>query len=445
MPAIRQTLRQTFLRAALLALGLPIVLSPAALATGFAPVSASPPAKLAQTPATPLQGSSFRLAQTLTLLYVDSDPYCQSFSIQDVAVSPDDRRLAVSVHGYVQRLCGGGFSQLSLWNVDTGERVQLLVDGGVSEVIPDFPDLDDDTTALAGDLATNVEFTPDGTQLVAAMADRTVRIWDGQTGQPVRLLQGHTKAVRAIAISPDGSTLFSGGADQTIRVWDLASGKTSQVLQDSQAVREIILSPDGQSLISVMGCGLCDTTLHLWRKQGNQWQRVAWEQTFAFEILGEPFRTRIYDDIKSIVRFGLGGQIVVTGDYDGNIRLWDAETGVRRLTLRAHTDIVNHLAVTPDGQFLASNSDATDGIRLWNLSNGRPIRTLPDGGGGRLAFSHDDRTLMMTDLPNGETQIWNWRLPQQVETLPFGYLAISPSEQTLVKYGIGYTLEVWQR
>jgi WD40 repeat protein len=62
-------------------------------------------------------------------------------------------------------------------------------------------------------------FSPDGTKLVSASADQTVRVWDVATGECVQTLQGHTDAVRSAGFSPDGTNLVSASSDTTVRMW----------------------------------------------------------------------------------------------------------------------------------------------------------------------------------------------------------------------------------
>jgi hypothetical protein len=73
---------------------------------------------------------------------------------------------------------------------------------------------------------TSVAFSPDGTQFVSGSWDRTIRIWDAQTGQVIAgPFEGHTDYVTSVAFSPDGTRVVSSSDDQTIRIWDAQTGQ----------------------------------------------------------------------------------------------------------------------------------------------------------------------------------------------------------------------------
>jgi WD40 repeat protein/serine/threonine protein kinase len=81
-----------------------------------------------------------------------------------------------------------------------------------------------------GSIVFGVAFNPSGTRLAAGCADNTIRLWDvgvarraGGKEAPdaeVAELQGHDAYVHAVDWSPDGTRLISASGDGTVRVWD---------------------------------------------------------------------------------------------------------------------------------------------------------------------------------------------------------------------------------
>jgi WD40 repeat protein/serine/threonine protein kinase len=66
----------------------------------------------------------------------------------------------------------------------------------------------------------HITFSPDSRRIATSSDDRTVKLWDTESGREVLTLRGHTASVLCAAFSPEGDRLVSGSVDRTARVWD---------------------------------------------------------------------------------------------------------------------------------------------------------------------------------------------------------------------------------
>ncbi len=113
------------------------------------------------------------------------------------------------------------------------------------------------------DAVRSVAFSPDGRRIVSGSYDRTLRLWDAATGQPIEApLTGHTDVVRSVAFSPDGRRIVSGSNDRTVRLWDAATGRPigQPLIGHEGHVTSVAFSPDGRAscpaaTTAPCGCG----------------------------------------------------------------------------------------------------------------------------------------------------------------------------------------------
>src|SRR6267154_452247 len=100
---------------------------------------------------------------------------------------------------------------------------------------------------------TSAAFSPDGKRIVTGSSDKTIRLWDAETGEPLRApLEGHEHYVQSVAFSPDGKCIVSGSWDNTIRLWDAETGEPLQPprKEDQDAVNSVAISPGGKDMLS---------------------------------------------------------------------------------------------------------------------------------------------------------------------------------------------------
>ncbi|KAG2339592.1 hypothetical protein BDR05DRAFT_938889 [Suillus weaverae] len=113
------------------------------------------------------------------------------------------------------------------------------------------------------DAVWSVSFSPDGTRIVSGSGDKSVRLWDAATGQPVgEPLRGHTGLVWSVSFSPDGTRIVTGSEDKTVRLWDAAMGQPvgEPLWGHTDEVLSVSFSPDGTRIVSGSG----DKTVRLW-------------------------------------------------------------------------------------------------------------------------------------------------------------------------------------
>jgi WD40 repeat protein len=211
-----------------------------------------------------------------------------------------------------------------------------------------------------------VAFSPDGRLALAGMGDYefkdgkyvtkddkplpfecVVCLYDAQTGQELRRLEGHKAPVHCAVFSPDGRRVVSGSDDGTLRLWDTETGRElKQVTLNGKAhPMSLAVSPDGQWLLT----GDDQARVSLWRLEELELER---EQKGRGESV--------------YVAFSPDGRRAVSGGDDFVVRLWDAETLTELRHFPGHTGPIEGVAFLADGRHvLSGSSDST--IRVWRL------------------------------------------------------------------------------
>src|ERR1039458_5978457 len=77
----------------------------------------------------------------------------------------------------------------------------------------------------------SIAWSPDGSKLATASADRTAKVWEAGTGRELLTLRGHQGGVWSIAWSPDGSKLATASDDQTAKVYAIAPAQLLRLVQ----------------------------------------------------------------------------------------------------------------------------------------------------------------------------------------------------------------------
>jgi WD40 repeat protein/serine/threonine protein kinase len=427
----------------------------------------------------------------------------------NVAFSPDGERLAAVSGEWRSR------PKLTIWNVKTGEKIREI-EGAAGEMgwigLSFSPDgrsiatasgkLDQDSTvnepgtvqvwnSWSGDLIrtlrqpsplTSVAYSPDGTRLATTAHDRTLRIWDSESGKELATLRGHNQVCFKVAFSPDGKSLATVSEDNSAKLWDAVTLQERITLRGhKREVHGVAFSRDSLWLATAS----MDRTIKIWDATQERSALTIHDQRDA--VLGLSFDSkgrqiaaagtdatvRIYDaDSGRMVRqfvslkdpiwsvaYSPESNVIATGsghwlkpDVRGQITLWDTSTGEVIGRMRAHAGLAKSVAFSPDGKHIASaggeHFKEPGVVKVWDTATGAEILRCEGHSAGlnQVAYSPDGQFLASTGWDN-LVIVWDPKTGRRLFTLKHqSYVitvAFNAEGTRLASAGMDGVVRVW--
>lgn len=179
-----------------------------------------------------------------------------------------------------------------------------------------------------------------GSLVFAALPGDAI-IWDTNKMQQRMKLVGHTAALSSVAYSPDGDILITGSADKTVKVWDAESGQCLRTLTDSKdPVLSVVYDPKGRWIAAGSG----DVFNAMTPKPGaiHIWNTSNWE--LERELRG-------HGQLVHALSVTNDGSRLVSCARNDKVRLWDTQTGREMLTL-SPSDFASGVCFSPDSRYM---------------------------------------------------------------------------------------------
>ena len=263
-----------------------------------------------------------------------------------------------------------------------------------------------------------IAYSPDNSRLAVASS---IGIWvyNAETGEELDLFTGHTGPVERLSYSPDGRFIASSSVDKSVRLWDTETGEQKATLNHDNNVSNFVYSPNGNTITTESQGKVCLWNAETGERKVTLTERLYnnWFFSFTYSPDGNTIVINPYHEIcvwdaetgeqkatitgESFV-YSPDGSTITTNSQE-QVCLWNAVTGEYQCTIAEHTGGFGDFAYSPDGKTVATERQQE--IYLWDAVTREHKITLAIDADfndnlypqwikdGNLEYSPDGRTI----------------------------------------------------
>lgn len=248
----------------------------------------------------------------------------------------------------------------------------------------------------------SILFENNSNKLITGGQDRTVKVWDTDSGSLISNLYGCLGSVLDLAITNDNRSVIAASSSNNLYAWDLSSGRVHHTLtgHTDKVCAVDISKVSSRHVVSAA----YDRTIKVWDL-----------------LKGYCINTIIFHSNCNALCFSSDGQTIFSGHIDGNLRLWDIKTGKLLSEVAAHSFAITSISLSRNGNVvLTSGRD-----NLHNLFDVRSLEvssTLKAAGNrvasnwSRSCISPDDKNVA-AGSSDGSVYVWSASKAETVSTL----------------------------
>ncbi|HZW34975.1 MAG TPA: tetratricopeptide repeat protein, partial [Isosphaeraceae bacterium] len=339
---------------------------------------------------------------------------------------------------------------------------------------------------------TTVVWSPDGTTLATPCSDGKIYLWDAATGIRKVTLEGHTNEGLFVGFHPAGTVLASDGWERRLWLWDPVLGRPWLNLPGAKWIADrnllshdgrVILLREDQSItyqidpaleyrtlahpasrpigynapsirrdgrVLAVGTNLGVVLWDLARGTELAWLPIGEVRQMMFESSGELLTSGVAGVLRWPVRLdpdrhefrtGPPQQLPLPATVDGIAEDHSGRTVALAYYKTCHVltpqgplqvgplDDCRHVALSPDGQWLATGSHGKNGFQVWRLRDVTQVAHPVTEGFGYVRFSPDGKWLMTWMSPCRLWEVGTWREARQIGGIGHGF---SPDGRLLI-------------
>ena len=244
-----------------------------------------------------------------------------------------------------------------------------------------------------------VTFLSSGVLLLSGSSDKTVKLWDVQTGGVVKTFYGHISFIYSVSASIDCTTIASGSSDGTIRLWNIQTGECYHIIEQQGLVYYVCFSPiDPQYLISGSAHGI-------WKWNIDNYQKNLMHEGFYAAFSSDGTQTVSCQESAIVVQQSDSGAIV-------------AKCGV-------HNVKPNWCCFSPDNRLVAAAADNT--IYVWDITGSDPhiVETFVEHTSNITSLTFSSPSSLISSSNDKSIKFW------QIGASPMDLAIVGPESMPL--------------
>jgi WD40 repeat protein len=297
-------------------------------------------------------------------------------------------------------LVAGSDRSVTLWNVETGEEMRSY--DGVTGAVTMITDL----------------WMPNDNAVAAIASDGQVYLWNFESAA-LNLVVPGTNVIAAVGVPGDFLTV-STSLDWDVRIRQLPGGDTLRTFEGhtTSVHSGVAFSPDGRLVLS----GGSEQTTRLWDRKTGQ-------QIRGFVGTGAGTMAAVFSPNGSNV-------LTTVGLPNPGARLWDTETGELIREFKWTGSWAMGAVFSPDGTKIAAH-EQTGSVRIFEVATGALLKTLGSAAfGGKIAFSPNAPLLAVTSNQSG-VALYDYESGQRLHTFaldagPVSAVEFAPDGKSLL-------------